>query len=88
MQREIKNLVNKTIDKNWLVKINNQIYLKKYQMEILDFYQIDYKKCGSISELLFLIEDILNDDFTYDKELLEEVVISLQEFQYYYATNK
>ena len=83
MKEEIKTFIDEAINKNSLVKINDQLYLKRYQIEVLEYYGIDPKKCSSISEILFLIEDILENE-----EQLEEVALSLQEFQYYHNTNK
>ncbi len=88
MNREIEDLVNQTINNNSLVKINDKLYLKKYQMEILDYYHIEYQKCSSVSEILFLIEDILENEEVEDSDLLDEVATSLQEFNYYHNTNK
>ena len=82
MKEEIKTFIDEAINKNSLVKINDQLYLKRYQIEVLEYYGIDPKKCSSISEILFLIEEIENE------EQLEEVALSLQEFQYYHNTNK
>lgn len=87
MNEKINDIVYQTINDNSLVKINKNLFLKKYQMDILDYYKIDYKSCNSVSEVLFLIEDVLtNDDLDYEK--LEEVALSLQEFNYYNNTNK
>ena len=85
--QDIESFIQQTIQNNELVKINKKLYLKKYQMDILDMYHIDYKICSSISEILFLIDEILGTDGD-DLELLEEVAQSLQEFQYYHYTNK
>lgn len=88
MNKEIEDLVNKTINNNSLVKINDQLYLKKYQIEILEYYHIEYQKCSSVSEILFLIEEILENGEVEDSDVLEEVAMSLQEFNYYHNTNK
>lgn len=88
MNKEIEDLVNKTINNNSLVKINDQLYLKKYQIEILEYYHIEYQKCSFVSEILFLIEEILENGEVEDSDVLEEVAMSLQEFSYYHNTNK
>lgn len=88
MNKEIEDLVNNTINDNSLVKINDKLYLKKYQIEVLDYYHIEYQKCSSVSEILFLIEDILENEEVEDSDLLDEVATSLQEFNYYHNTNK
>ena len=88
MKEEIKALIDDTINKNSLVKINDKLYLKKYQMEILDVYHIPYKTCFSIPEVLLLINEVLENEEVEDYDLLEEVASSLQEFHYYQYTNK
>ncbi len=88
MKEEIQKMVDDTIYKNSLVKISDKLYLKQYQMEVLDYYHIEYQKCSSVSEILFLIEEVLDNEEVEDYEVLEEVATSLQEFQYYHNTNK
>lgn len=88
MNKEIEDLVNKTIYNNNLVKINDQLYLKEYQIEVLEYYHIEYQKCSSVSEILLLIEEILDNEEVEDYDSLEEVALSLQEFNYYHNTNK
>ncbi len=88
MKKEIKDLVEKTIHNNSLVKINDKLYLKQYQIEVLDYYHIEYQKCSSVSEILFLIEEIVDNEEGEDDDILEEVALSLQEFNYYHNTNK
>lgn len=73
------------IDKIMLKKIKNNIYLNDYQINILDRYNIDYKSCNSIEELIYKIEYIL----TLEKiDELEEVSDKLSELKYYYFTKK
>lgn len=74
-------------DENYMhKKINESIYLNNYQIEILNRYNINYKSCGGVKELLFLIEDIIiNED---DVDDLETVSKELAEFDYYHNTNK
>lgn len=88
MNEDIKNYIDKTIHKHSYVKVNDKLYLKQYQIDVLEYYHIDYKKCMSVSEILFLIEDVLESDDGLERDLLEEVAMSLQEFQYYHNTNK
>lgn len=88
MNKEIEDLVNKTINNNSLVKINDALYLKKYQMEMLTYYHIEYQNCSSVSEILFLIDEALDNEEVEDYDKLEELALSLQEFQYYHNTNK
>lgn len=87
MNDDMRSFIEETILNNNLVKINDKLYLKKYQIDILDIYHIEYKNCSSISEILFLIDEFLEDS-DGDSEELEEVADSLQEFNYYHNTNK
>ena len=87
MKEELEKNINDLIHKNNYIKINDQIYLKQYQKDILDYYHIDYYNCSSISEILFLILELLESDED-GLDDLEEVALSLQEFQYYHNTNK
>lgn len=88
MNDEIRQLIDDTINKNSLVKINDQLYLKKYQIEVLECYHIPYQQCSSVLDVLCLINEVLDNDEIEDYDLLEEVSKSLQEFHYYQYTNK
>lgn len=78
-------LVSNLLENNSLVKINDKIYLTKYQIHVLNKYHIEYNCCSDIKEILFLIEDYLDVDY---EEELDEVAKSLQEFNYYNFTHK
>ena len=86
MNKDLENFIDKTILDNSLIKINDKLYLKKYQKDILDAYHIAYHTCSDINSLLFLIDEALEESL--DIEALEEVSAELQEFQYYNYTNK
>lgn len=76
-----------TIDfeSNRLVKINNKLYLTNYQIEILNKYNIDYKSLGNLSSIIYVAEEILEED---DYDDLDEVIRELAERNYYENTNK
>lgn len=74
------------IEKTKLKKIKNDIYLSDAWIEILERYDIDYRKYNSISELIFDIEEILNSGVEANE--LEELSRDIQEFNYYNNTNK
>ncbi len=63
----------------------NGILLTKYEIEILSKYNINPKNYSSIKELIYDIEDILEED--YDEEL-EDILIKLDEIHYYKDVNK
>ena len=70
---------------NKLVKINNKLYLTNYQIEILNKYNIDYENLGSLSSIIYVAEEILEED---DYEELDEIIRELAERNYYENTNK
>ena len=87
-KNEIENIINKTITDNKLNKINN-IYLSNKQIYILEKYKIDYKNIRDIKQLIFFIEEYINEKyFEEDLEDLENLSLELSEFNYYYNTNK
>ena len=74
------------IEKTKIKKIKNDIYLSDAWIEILERYDIDYRKYNSISALIFDIEEILNSGVEANE--LEELSRDIQEFNYYNNTNK
>ena len=73
--------------KNNFVKARKEdIYLSDADIKIIEKYEIDYNSYSNMQELLFSIEDILNNNYT-DSDL-EELLIKLSEYNYYFKTNK
>ena len=64
---------------------NNGLMLSDYQLDILKRNDFDINKYSSIQELLFDIEEYLNEE--YDSEL-DSVSSQLAEFIYYRDTKK
>ena len=79
----IDEIVKETHESLKLNKINDSLYLTNKEIEVLDRYDIDYHT--SIEELLFNLDEILNEN---DYEDLEEVSNSIAEFNYYHNTKK
>ena len=73
-------------EKNFLKKYNN-IYISEEQKNILDKYNIDVNKYSNINELIYDIEDCLNNSII-ELEDLEWVSQSIAEYNYYNNTNK
>ena len=85
---DIDNYVNQVHKDNELKKINN-IYLSNKQINILEQYKIEYKNVVDINELIFKIEDYIENNYEYDEmDDLENLSLELAEFNYYYNTNK
>ena len=75
------------VSRDFLKDVGNGIYLTDKEINILKSYKIDYQNCKYAKDLVFKIEDYLNDS---DLELidLENLSDRLSEYQYYNNTNK
>lgn len=73
------------IDNTILKRRHNNILLSDYQIGVLQRNGIIYSKYNNVRDLLFDIEEILNDDFDDELDL---VSAQLGEFIYYSDTNK
>ena len=73
-------------DKSMIKMRGNGIYLSDNQIEVLNRYNIKYKKYNSLSSLIFEIEEILNEEVDVDD--LEDVSAKLSELNYYNNTEK
>ena len=73
-------------DKSMIKMRGNGIYLSDNQIEVLNRYNINYKKYNSLSSLIFEIEEILNEEVDVDD--LEDVSAKLSELNYYNNTDK
>ena len=70
---------------NKLVNIGNGLMLTNREIEVLDRWKINYKNCSSLKEIIYLIEDVIEDD---DSEELDSISMSISERDYYQNTNK
>lgn len=73
-------------DKKFLKKHNN-IYISDEQINILKNYDINIEKYMNFNELIYDIEQCLNDSYE-ELEDLEWVSQTLSEYNYYNNTNK
>ena len=72
-----------------LKQIKKNIYLNNKEMQILKMYDIDFQNCVDMNDLLFKIDNVLNDLYdNSDIEDLEWVSTSISERNYYMNTNK
>ena len=67
-------------------EIGKGLFLSDYQIEVLLKYDIDPYKCSGIEDLIFQIDELLEDDDTLDD--LENISREICEFNYYTNTNK
>jgi len=72
-------------DKYMHKEIKDGIFLTDYQVNILLRNGITEKDYNSLNDLIFLLNEILEED---DNEELELVERQIAEFQYYNYTNK
>ena len=70
----------------FLKKYGN-IYISDEQLNILKKYDIDINKYKNVSELIYDIEEYLNDSYQ-SMDDLEWVSETLSEYNYYNNTNK
>ena len=71
---------------NFTKHIKNDLYLSDSDIEILEKYEIDYLKFKSVKELMFQIETMLRNSDVEDD--LEDLLIKLSDYNYYFQTNK
>lgn len=69
------------------MKKHNNIYITEEQIEILKKYDILIDNYQNYSELIYDIEEYLNDSLV-ELDDLEWVSQILSEYKYYYNTNK
>lgn len=80
-------LKNINIEYSQLKDCGHGILLSAEEEVILNKYQINYKMCTSTSQLIFMIEDYLNDSYE-ELDDLDNLSKRLSEFNYYQNTNK
>jgi len=73
--------------KKKFIKKHNNIYISDEQIDILKKYNIDIEKYINLNELIYDIEECLNDSYI-ELDDLEWVSQTLSEYNYYNNTNK
>lgn len=68
-----------------LKRRNNNMLLSDYQISVLNRNGIDFNKFSNVRELLFEIENCLDDDFDDELDLVSS---QLSEYIYYNDTKK
>ena len=71
---------------DFVKKIKNDIYLSDNDISILKRNDILYDNFSSMKDLMFYIEELVNDNDS--SEELEDLLIKLSEYNYYFRTNK
>lgn len=81
---EIEELVGlKDVEKNMLKARKNGLLLTDNQVSTLSRFNIDASKCSNMSELLYMIDQVDNDD-----DELNDLADKLAETNYYQNTRK
>lgn len=75
------------VSRSFMKDVGNGILLNNEEEQILKKYEIDYLNCKNIKELIFKIEDYLNDSYEELNDL-ENLSNRLSEYNYYNYTNK
>ena len=71
---------------DFVKRIKNDIYLSDNDINILKRNDILYDSFSSMKDLMFYIEELVNDNDS--SEELEDLLIKLSEYNYYFRTNK
>ena len=61
------------------------LILTDYQVSILNKYNINYEEFNNLNELIYYLEDYLNQ---HNNEELDNISYELAEYNYYHNTNK
>ena len=65
----------------------NGLLLTNREIEVLDKYKIPYKNCHDLKQVLFEIEEVINDMDIVDDDL-DYISSTISERDYYQNTNK
>ena len=85
---DIDSLVsNLDFSSNSFVNVGNGLMLTNREIDILKQYKIDYSRCKSLKEILYEIENIIQDMDIVDEEL-DYISSTISERDYYQNTNK
>lgn len=88
MDYDIEKLVGEMdFSSNELQRVGKNLLLTNHEIEVLNRYKINYSHCNSLKEVLFEVEELL-DDMDITEEDLELVSESIAERDYYQNTNK
>ena len=84
MDEYISEVANNLDLSNTLQNINGFLLTEK-ECQVLDQFGVNYRGCNSLKEVLYEIEDVLEEQ--YD-DALEDVSISISDRDYYQNSNK
>lgn len=88
MEYDIDKLVGEMdFSSNQLQTVGKNLMLTNHEIEVLNRYKIDYLKCNTLKEVLFEVEDLLQDMDIVEEDL-DSISQSISERDYYQNTNK
>ena len=88
MEIDLEKLVSEMdFESGKFVTCNNGLMLTNNEISVLKRYNIDYEKCSTLKEIIYLVEDVLNEDID-DADDLEYISSTISERDYYQNTNK
>lgn len=87
MNEFIEKEINKVLG-DFLIDNKKGLLLNKYEIEVLNRYNFDYRMYSSLSELIFDIDNYINESSLGDIDDLEEILEKLYERHYYNEVNK
>lgn len=76
------------LEKDMLKDYGKGMLLTENYIEILNRYDIDYKKYSNLNSLIYEIEEYLNESYGTDVDDLEWLATELSERNYYQNTRK
>lgn len=90
MEIDLEKLVSEMDFKsNEFVTCKNGLMLTNMEIDVLKRYGVDYERCSTLKEIIYLVEDILNEeDAGDDLDELEYISSTISERDYYQNTNK
>lgn len=88
MEYDIEKIVGEMdFHSNEFQTVGKNLMLTNHEIEVLDRYKINYKKCNTLKEILYEIEEIIEDMDVLDEEL-DSISQTISERDYYQNTNK
>ena len=71
-----------------LNNLSNGLVLTNNEIDVLNKYNIKYKSCSSLKEVLMLIDEKFNYEEVDNPDELDSVSASIAEIDYYQNSNK
>ena len=85
MEYDIDSIIDDLDFKSNSINDMNGLLLTNKEIEALERYDIDYKSCSSLKDIIYMIEDILSEEEIEELDLISQ---SISERDYYLNTNK